>query len=289
METFELLDKDLEIKKTKWPDKEKAVALKKEFDGFREKTVIPAIKGWREFRHDKILKFLKPALSYYEEKKKKQSRLSFEDLLMLTAKLLKNHPEVRDYFNRKFTRILVDEFQDTDPIQAEVLFFITGKPQEEKDWRKIIPEPGSLFLVGDPKQSIYRFRRADIDTYNMVKNRIIESGGEALFLTANFRSLPSLRDWNNSVFKELFPKAAGKFQAAFVPLDSVRQEKTEALSGIFKITSSREIRHNQTKVANADAEVIGTWIQWAPLNRVLALGCNVLVLEMSAWQEQKKS
>jgi len=63
-------------------------------------------------------------------------------------------------------------------------------------------------LVGDPKQSIFRFRRADIDTYNLVKKQIKEGGGEVINLSTNFRSLDVLAQWNNRVFEKVFPKNA---------------------------------------------------------------------------------
>ena len=69
--------------------------------------------------------------------------------------------------------MLVDEFQDTDPVQAEVMLLLTADDPTQTEWRRARPVAGALFVVGDPKQSIYRFRRADIDTYNEVK-RIIE-------------------------------------------------------------------------------------------------------------------
>ena len=128
---------------------------------------------------------------------------------MRAARLLRDNPEVRRYFRKRFHPILVDEFQDTDPIQAEILFLLTGTDDAERDWTRLAPAPGSLFLVGDPKQSIYRFRRADIDIYNLVKERIEASGGETLDLSANFRSLPSIADWVNPLFD---PGAAGSFR-----------------------------------------------------------------------------
>ncbi len=120
---------------------------------------------------------------------------------MQAARLLRDNPEVRRYFGRKFTHVLVDEFQDTDPIQAEVLMYLKGTDTEERDWQSLRPAPGSLFLVGDPKQSIYRFRRADIDIYNRVGEMVKAAGGGELNLTSNFRSLRPLADWNNPVFR----------------------------------------------------------------------------------------
>ena len=154
METFELLDRNLGIRKTiSWPTKEDGEAFKEAFESFRADVVRPALKTWREFRHSLILDFLKPAVTFYAERRKTQSLVNFEDLLMLTAKLLRKNPEVRRYFGRRYTHLLVDEFQDTDPIQAEVLLYLTGTDCEESDWRKIVPRPGSL-IPGGGSQAI---------------------------------------------------------------------------------------------------------------------------------------
>ena len=85
---------------------------------------------------------------------------------------------------QKYRWILVDEFQDTDPIQAEVLVLLTADEQSisrptEADWSTVRLRPGALFVVGDPKQSIYRFRRADIDIYNKVRSLVLASGGRS--------------------------------------------------------------------------------------------------------------
>jgi len=158
----------------------------------------------------------------------------------------------------------VDEFQDTDPIQAEVLFYLTGEDKEEKDWKKLIPAPGSLFLVGDPKQSIYRFRRADIDTYNIVKNKIRKSKGRVLYLTSNFRSLPSLADWNNPIFQTVFPlEKESRFQARFSPLDTVRDKDKNLWHGVYKITIPKMPRNKKDAIALFDAERIAAFIEWA--------------------------
>ena len=113
-----------------------------------------------------------PAVRDYAAWRRRHGRLNFQDLLLLARDLLRDHPAVRGDFQKRFPPILVDEFQDTDPIQAEILFYLTGRDVKERDWRAAVPLPGSLFVVGDPKQSIYRFRRADILTYGLVRDRI---------------------------------------------------------------------------------------------------------------------
>ncbi len=85
---------------------------------------------------------------------------------------------VRQGFQARFKRIFVDEFQDTDPLQAEILLLLAADDNAETDWRQARPRPGTLFLVGDPKQSIYRFRRADVGVYREVCDRLDGSGRE---------------------------------------------------------------------------------------------------------------
>lgn len=263
METFELMDRNLGVTKNRWPSREVADAFQEAFNSFKEKIVTEALKQWREYRHTRILDFLKPAICFYEEKRRQKSRLNFEDLLLNSSRLLRENPEVRQYFSRKFTHILLDEFQDTDPIQAEVILYLTGADCKERDWRKLVPKPGSLFLVGDPKQSIFRFRRADIDTYNVVKEQIEKGGGEVLHLTANFRSLHSLARWNNPVFEGIFPGDSDRYQPAYAPLNTVREDEEKTTFGVYKITVPK-IKWSRAKtIAEYDADAITNWISWA--------------------------
>ena len=263
METFEILDKDPKVTQNRWRSKEEVKAFEAEFIVFKEEVVAPALKAWREYRQERIVRFLRPAILFFEERRKEENKLNYEDLLMHAARLLRDNPEVRGYFSRKFTHILVDEFQDTDPIQAEVLMYLKGANKEERDWQKLRPEPGSLFLVGDPKQSIYRFRRADIDIYNLIKKIVEETGGEVLQLTTNFRSLDVLAAWNNPVWKAVLPADADKYQAAFAPLITMRPDEEGRCSGVYKIVAPRVPRNKGEDIARFDAEAIADWIKWA--------------------------
>jgi len=263
MATMEDMDKDFKVTQKHWPDKKTAVDAKAEFDVFRAGVVKTALKGWRQYRHERIIDFLKPAVKFYFEERKRHSLVNFADLILSVSSLLRNNPQVRDYFQKKYTHILVDEFQDTDPVQAEILMYLTGADLEERDWRKVKPRAGSLFLVGDPKQSIYRFRRADIDTYNVAKKQIKRSGGDVLSLTANFRSLDSLAEWNNPLFKETFPEESSSHQAPFALMNTVREDKIGVWSGVYKITNEKRYRNLGKLIAADDAAAIADWIGWA--------------------------
>ena len=149
------------------------------------------------------------ALTTYEEAKRTAGRLDFDDLLLRTRDLLRDDPGAREELRTRFTHILVDEYQDTDPVQTEILFLLTAADPPGGDWRRAVPTPGRLFLVGDPKQSIYRFRRADVRHYLQVKEHLLARGAAEVRLTTNFRSVPGICEFVNGVFEPLFGAAGG--------------------------------------------------------------------------------
>ena len=142
----------------------------------------------------------------YDDFKRLKGVLDYDDLLLKTLELLKENESVRGSIKRRFDRLFVDEFQDTDPIQVEIVFFLCeAKGTFEKDWRKVKPAPAKLFLVGDPKQSIYRFRKADIQTYLEAKEKVTgDKGGSRESLIENFRTVKPLVDCTNQCFAPVF-------------------------------------------------------------------------------------
>jgi ATP-dependent helicase/nuclease subunit A len=134
--------------------------------------------------------------------------LDFDDLLMKTRDLLRGNAEVRRELQRRFKFVLIDEFQDTDPVQTEVALLL-GEGT-----------PGKLFVVGDPKQSIYGFRRADIEMYADTR-REIEQKGRVLTFRQNFRSASTILDWVNDVFTKILVKSTdGDYQPEYIALAS---------------------------------------------------------------------
>ncbi|RYC05655.1 UvrD-helicase domain-containing protein [Nocardioides zhouii] len=132
--------------------------------------------------------------------RRRSGRLEFHDLLVLARDLLARDEDVRDTLHQTYERLLLDEFQDTDPIQIEIAVRIAGgRDASQPDWRDVTVPDGRLFVVGDAKQSIYRFRRASIKTYLGAQGVI----GEPASLSTNFRSVPGVVKWVNGVFCEL--------------------------------------------------------------------------------------
>ena len=150
-----------------------------------------------------------------------EGQLEFHDLLVLARDLLSNPARgaaVRAGLQQRYRRLLLDEFQDTDPIQVELAVRIAAGPDGGAPGWADVPVPeGRLFLVGDPKQSIYRFRRADIATYLTAQQRI----GDQIVLQANFRTTKPVLAWINHVFGQLITAEPGS-QPEYHPLEAVR-------------------------------------------------------------------
>ena len=165
---------------------------------------------------------LRGALDYYRELKARDGALDFLDLLLVARDLVRGNQRVRAGFRERFHRIFVDEFQDTDPLQAEILLLLAADNPGETDWRKARPLPGRLFLVGDPKQSIYRFRRADVAIYREVCQRLEAWGATLVRLTTSFRSVPEIQSFVNAAFAPIMTGDVTTLQASYVPLSRHR-------------------------------------------------------------------
>ncbi len=235
-------------------------ALKTALESLQEEVVKPGLKAWAEHLHPIVMPILVAARNAYRAWRRENGRLNFQDLLIEARDLLRARPDVRRALRQRFTPILVDEFQDTDPIQAELLFYLAGEDSEETDWRKLRPVPGSLFVVGDPKQSIYRFRRADIQTYQTVRGLIERNGGRIVELSTNFRSSAVLCDWVNRSFgqPDFFPAASTPEQAAYVALNAHRRSSAAAPS-VFRLEVPASGSRTEP-VVREDAERISRFI-----------------------------
>ncbi|MDW7670262.1 MAG: UvrD-helicase domain-containing protein [Bacillota bacterium] len=268
MDLVLLFDKNLDVTLNRWDKMSDAREFKEATPRFQENHIKPAVLAWRAYCHPIITEFLLAAVAWYSEVRRKNGWINFQDLLLLTAALLRDNPEVRRYFQQKYQCLLVDEFQDTDPIQAEIVFFLTGTDVAETNWQQLVPRPGSLFVVGDPKQSIYRFRRADIDLYQQVKKRIRETGGEVLELTANFRSVNALSRHLNPLFKEILPSEATSAQAAFAPLETQAEGKPGLFCGPKVLQVSAGCTRKEDIIAE-DARSIARFIRESIDHRLL--------------------
>ncbi|MFQ5719121.1 MAG: UvrD-helicase domain-containing protein [Acidobacteriota bacterium] len=171
-----------------------------------------------------LLEAVAPFARHAREMALARGLVTFDALLHLTRDLLRDNPEVRDAIRSRYRLLLVDEFQDTDPVQYEIVLFLAEVDGGRSvDSYRAELAPGRLFIVGDPKQSIYRFRGADHAEFERATQRVLTAGGTALDLVANFRSVPGVIDAINALFTG--PDTvwtAGPRQPPYVPLIGTR-------------------------------------------------------------------
>ena len=159
---------------------------------------------------------LQSCIQRYEDRKQRTGTLDFLDLLIRARDLVRDCAPVREAFQRRFKFILVDEFQDTDPVQAELLTLLAGDGTGRV-------RNGALFLVGDPKQSIYRFRRADIGMYQRIHDELLNHGARPVVLKQSFRSVPNIQRFVNAAFRDPMRRDDDALQPGYVELNQYRQ------------------------------------------------------------------
>jgi ATP-dependent helicase/nuclease subunit A len=169
------------------------------------------IAAWRDL-HDAIEAFridadadlasrlrseLWQVIDHYQQAKRRVGSLDFQDLLISARDLLR-HPEARQDLQARYDCIFIDEFQDTDPLQTDILLSLCRHVGAGA-----APETSKLFVVGDPKQSIYRFRRADARQYRRIRTDLLASGIEPRYLQEGRRSTSALHEFVNAAFAEM--------------------------------------------------------------------------------------
>ena len=198
----------------------------------------------------------------YEALKQRAGALDFLDLLLKARDLVRDNASVRQHFQERFARLFVDEFQDTDPLQAELLLLLVSRDPSETRWRHVEPVPGKLFVVGDPKQSIYRFRRADVGTYREVCDLLLAGGAGRVELRRSFRAVPNLQRVINAAFGPLM--AGSATQSRYMPLEPHRRDEAGQPSLVVlpvpapygaRFVSPREIERSLP-------DAVGAYVEW---------------------------
>ena len=194
----------------------------------------------QDFCYGSTMTLLEASVPHLEKAMCDKGYMTYFDYLYYLREMLRCDAEKKDgelinHIYQRHSYFLIDEFQDTNPLQAEIFFYLTSK-DSVPEWTKCKPRPGSLFIVGDPKQSIYRFRGADVTSFLRVK-RLFENGvGEVLSLSRNFRSTRALCEFYNRSFIKMLPEESA-YQSRFeeIPLPDDRGGE---FTGIFTYGSN---------------------------------------------------
>ncbi|MCG6919854.1 MAG: UvrD-helicase domain-containing protein [Acidobacteria bacterium] len=157
--------------------------------------------------HGRLVHALAGVTTLYERAKAEKGVLDFLDLLLKARDALRDRPAVREHFQRRFRHLIIDEFQDTDPLQVQLARLLAGG------------RPGALVVVGDAKQSIYRFRRAEVRLFRELADEARDGDQRiVLHLKQNFRSRPAILRFVNRVFGELIEASEEADQPAYEPI-----------------------------------------------------------------------
>ncbi|MBO0911593.1 MAG: UvrD-helicase domain-containing protein, partial [Acidobacteria bacterium] len=207
---------------------------------------------------------LRETLVAYEEVKLRTGRLDFLDLLLRTRDLVRANRAVRRDLQQRFSHIFVDEFQDTDPLQAEILLLLASSDEATSDWRETSPVPGKLFIVGDPKQAIYRFRRADVGLYNQVRDLLVDRGARKVDLSTSFRSVSSIQNLINAAFEPQMTGDLRTLQAAYVPLSPHRVDDADqpAIIALSVPKPYGKKRLSSEAVLASQPDAVGAFLEW---------------------------
>ena len=230
-------------KKGKWGEAAKGVGLAKA-DGDRLNGMAAAhytgcCEAWTVLLQSDaarvladLIQLVQPVMGRFRDYKRSAALLDFDDLIFTARDLLRDHDEVRRALAARFTCVLVDEFQDTDPLQTEIFWRLCGNPPDggdAGDWTSFQIRPGALFLVGDPKQAIYRFRGADIAAYIRAREAFLAQAPDSVLpITTNFRSCAPIMRYVNERFETLL--SVENDQPGFSALDPFQPDRVEGLS-----------------------------------------------------------
>lgn len=229
-------------KKGKWEAAAKAAGLSKAdgglLNGQAEELHRACCDGWTTLLQAvagrvlaDLLAAIQPIADDFRDYKRSAALLDFDDLIFAARDLLRDHPAVREALAARYAHVLVDEFQDTDPLQTEIFWRLCGEPDDgadPQDWAAFRIRPGALFLVGDPKQAIYRFRGADVAAYVRAREAIrATSPDDLLSISTNFRSCAAILAYVNERFAPHLTVEKG--QPGFTALDSFHPDHGEGL------------------------------------------------------------
>jgi exodeoxyribonuclease-5 len=228
-------------KKGKWVEAAKRAGLAKadgeRFNAAAESHYEDCCKAWQTMLQNvasrvlaDLIAAVQPVMRRFRDHKRSAALLDFDDLIFAARGLLREHDEVRRALASRYAYVLVDEFQDTDPLQVEIFWRLCGEPPASESlekWTDFRIRPGALFLVGDPKQAIYRFRGADVITYVRARDAFYAQDNDSvLSISTNFRSCAPILTYVNERFET---PLSSDGQPGFTRLDPFHGDRGEAL------------------------------------------------------------
>lgn len=188
-----------------------------------------------------------------EQEKRRAGVIDYTDMINLAYRMVHENPSIGETLNRRYRFIMVDEFQDTDPVQNGIILKILSFGDDN---------PKKLFVVGDPKQSIYLFRDADVTQFKETNDSIKKWGGEELPLDENFRSTPAVIQFVNGLFGRIFAETKNDWDFLYKQVSPTKDRQDDAGSVELLITPKGDTAQ-QSAILEFDtlAKKIGTLVR----------------------------
>jgi ATP-dependent exoDNAse (exonuclease V) beta subunit len=237
--------------------------------------------AWRVAPYEETVRRLLGDLqAAYAKALERKGALDFTGLLVTARDLLRDHPDFRREVQQRFGALLVDEFQDTNRLQLELVMLLSEQRSGPRtslsrafaadlgdEILKLKLEPAFLCAVGDPKQSIYEFRGADVSVFERLANHISAEGGGRAFLTTSRRATPALVDFFNDAFPRVMPEQQEPrpWDIAFGPHDKLtaRREGPPEPRCVIRLTSPADRAELKVEQWRAmDAVAISRCVAW---------------------------
>jgi len=202
----------------------KEVSLRESFGSLKDEIYPQFMVLSSSLQQKENLHKVLVSLSHYQaslfEEKRRSGILTFSDVSSLALDILKRNKELRQTLKNKYSYIMIDEFQDDNSLQKEMLYLLSEKNELSGDGISSVDqlEEQKLFFVGDQKQSIYRFRGADVSVFKTLASEL-QKGDTGLSIGCNHRSEPLLIDFFNEIFPSIMKNRGEKYEADFEPLD----------------------------------------------------------------------
>ena len=234
-------------------------------DSVLKQLLAPA----RQWIAQRLVRIIPIVVALYEKVKARRQAVDAIDLLLKLRDLMRDHKDSRAFCQGLFDHVFVDEFQDTDPLQAEILLFLCEKQPVAERWQDVVLGEGRLTIVGDPKQSIYRFRRADVAMYDQIRRQIAEQPHVSIRLSASFRSTAPLVAWQNAAFKEILgqspkgePFDAATGQVFHQPLQDGRGSgvKTPCVHAVPYVMEADKPKAGDCR--RVEAQAMASYLRW---------------------------
>ncbi|HZJ88335.1 MAG TPA: UvrD-helicase domain-containing protein [Sphaerochaeta sp.] len=222
-----------------------------------DRVRLSALLGLLVYQEERraVMQFMQTYIELVRQHKRESGILSFADVAHLAVDILKRNTALRQRYKERFRYIMIDEFQDNNELQKELLYLLAERLEYQGEGVPSADEldPNKLFFVGDEKQSIYRFRGADVSVFKRLDNELTAAGGKAFVLETNYRSEPYLIDWFNEIFPTIMSNSGQVWEADFATLNT-RNPTEKIASRIDLLIKAYDEEAGEDEARSSDSE-----------------------------------